>query len=197
MSQFKKISLALVLCLLFGCEKSSTSELSASATSEKTSDGTIVSRDATEAELAGLDRIDAIMAKINKQFPGAATPFNAARVKATQVSAPGVIELTDGRQFQIDGVSCNGEGLASVSEYAIGDNTTVVVIPTGPATDLPARADIWAVDSSLFDGEPIHSFTALGETALMSGWCTLSITAHSKYASRYSALFKEFATARQ
>jgi hypothetical protein len=171
--------------------------LSASATAEKRSDGTISVRDTTSEELAGVSSIDAKLAPINKLYPAEDPPQNGPRLKAVRVTVPGLIYFKNAPTVRIDGISCSQQGIERISKAILSPSDSVVILPSGTKSLNPLPAVVWTV----FSGSDkwlgaFQMFSSVADLALMNNWCVAEHSPTSKYNDRYTALAKAFSLAK-
>lgn len=112
--------------------------------------------------------------------------------KATEVSAPGVIKLSDGRSIQLDGLDCSVDGVKNISHLALSDGVSIAFIPSSLDASDPIPAQVWLVEKSGSDSSFGPSYSPVAEVALANGWCSPIRTSTNKYNDRYEALAKIF-----
>ena len=195
MSSTTFMPLLLLTCALnFGCSERSEHEISASATAETSSDGSVKVRKSTANEKARLDGDIQKRKQVDDRFPGSPTPWGSSSERVTDVSAPGVLRLAGGRIVQLDGIRCNEEAVGYLRRMLQDSSVSVVVVTSGESTTQPIPAEVWTADTDLqTKGLAIApSYSNIVETAITSGWCQVEATRTSKHNERYSALAKAF-----
>jgi hypothetical protein len=185
---------AVAVLVTAGC--TSDHEVSATVAAESNEQGQTKVRSPTAAERANLDETMRKMAQVDARFPRPPIPKNVPSDLPIGVTAPGIVELQNGRHIRIDGVSCSNQGIEILRRMMIDKTTRVIIIPStsDPSKD-PMPADVWTVDSFLQDKMPGAGldYSNVVETAITSGWCTVEPTATSKHNERYAALETAFA----
>ncbi len=182
-------------CLIAGCSLQPHSDadgkMTASATATTATDGSIEVRQSTSAELASVNQIAAKTDAIDQRYPAPNPPPLSSAASAVHVSAPGVLELSDGRLIQMDGVRCTVHGAEHISKFALNSTTKVVFSPSETTNQSPVVADVWLVNS-YSDSSFGPSFSPITEVALINGWCAPDPTSKSKLRTRYVAIFNAF-----
>jgi hypothetical protein len=170
-------------------------EVSASATAERSSDGTIVSRPATTAEIEDLHQFRNRLKEIDRKYPGPQILKNAKLFRVTSVDNNGIITLEDGQRIRLEGMKCSPETPDYLRRLLLGDMDRVVYILSSTSSDSPA-AYIWHASLSLMNDPEMKkfvtgpSYSPLNESALTSGWCTPERSPSNAYNDRYEALSK-------
>ena len=182
---------------LTGCDKPGNAELSASATAEASSDGSVLTRKPTPQELAGLNADIAKRDAVNRQYPGSETPWGASSERVTGVSVPGILKLQNGREVRLDGIRCDEKAVGYLRRLLMNETTTVAVLPSVESQSEPVPAEVWSVDKALqVKGlTTTPSYSNITETAITSGWCRVEPTTTCKHNERYAALSAAFAAA--
>jgi hypothetical protein len=171
-------------------------EVSASATAERSSDGTIVSRQATTAEIEDLHQFRNRLKEIDRKYPGPQIPKNAKLVRVTSVDNIGNITLEDGQRIRLEGMKCSHETPDYLRRLLMGDMDRVVYILSSRSKDNPAGAYIWHASLSMMNDPEMKkyitspSYSPLNEGALTSGWCTPERSSSNAYNDRYEELSK-------
>ena len=179
----------LCACLfVVGCSDGGSGALSASATAEASSDGSVRVRESTSAEKARLEQDIKKRDAIDKRFPPSPAPFGASSERVTEISVPGTIKLESGKSVRLDGVSCEEKAVGYLRRMLQDQDTSVVVIPSEEVATQPISAEVWQV-TQLITGPAYSNVT---EGAITSGWCTVEATPTSKLRERYEALADAF-----
>jgi hypothetical protein len=164
-------------------------DITASATAQLKSDGSITVQKPTNDELLQANASARTFSAIDQLYPeGSNPPKGMPLSKATEVSVPGVVKLSDGRTIQMDGVRCSLDGVKSISHMALFDGVSIAFVPSTDSAPNPIPAQVWLV-SEISLGP---SYSPIAEVALTNGWCSPSPTSTNKYNDRYAALAKTF-----
>jgi len=178
----------LACALIVGCSDRGAGDLSVSATTEASSDGSVHVRKATAAEKDQLEKHRKIRQAIDERFPGAQAPIGAPSERVSEVSVPGIIKLESGTIVRLDGIRCAEEGVTYLRRMLQDSTTSVIIFPSGDLTSQPTPADVWMVDQL----SSSQAYSNLAETAITSGWCNVEPTGTSKHKERYAALAEAF-----
>jgi hypothetical protein len=181
-----------VALLLVGCqqhEASQGSHVTATSTAVLNEEGNVRTRAPTQVEFAAVKASAEKLREIDRQFPRPAIPARISPAKATRMLPRAAIELTDGRAVRLDGIRCSPIGLKHLSRLILDPNVSLLVVPTGPASEQVVPAEVWTAET-LDDGLVTYSLPA--ESALTSGWCDVEPTATSRHNDRYAALVAAF-----
>lgn len=195
---FKIVTLFFTL-ILFGTGIAAAADkkgVSASATAERSSDGTIVSRPATTAEIEDLEQSWKRLKEIDRKYPGPQIPKNAKLFRVTAIDNNGSITLENGQRIRLEGMKCSPETPDYLRRLLMGDMDRVVYLLSSTSNDSPAGAYIWHASLSLMNDPEMQksitgpSYSPLNEGALTSGWCTPEKSSSNAYNDRYEALSK-------
>lgn len=171
-------------------------EVSASATAERSPDGTITSRPATTAEIEDLEQSWKRLKEIDRKYPGPQVPKNAKLLRVTSVDNNGSITLENGQRIRLEGMKCSSETPDYLRRLLMGDMDRVAYILSSKSNDNPAGAYIWHANLSMMNDPEMKklitgpSYSPLNEGALTSGWCTPERSPSNTYNDRYEALAK-------
>lgn len=171
-------------------------EVSASATAERSSDGTITSRPATTVEIEDLEQSWKRLKEIDRKYPGPQVPKNAKLLRVKSVDNNGNITLEDGLRIRLEGMKCSSETPEYLRRLLMGDMDRVAYILSSTRNDNPVSAYIWHASLSMTNDPEMKkfitgpSYSPLNEGALTSGWCTPERSPSNAYNDRYEALSK-------
>ena len=126
-------------------------EVSASATAERSSDGTISSRPATTAEIEDLEQSWKRLKEIDRKYPGPQIPKNAKLFRVTTVDNNGSITLEDGQRIRLEGMKCSPETPDYLRRLLMGDMDRVVYVLSSTSKDNPAGAYVWHASLSMMN----------------------------------------------
>lgn len=190
-------SLILLACscvLNVACTSQHASGLSASATAESSSDGSVQARESNAAEVADIQRTIRKREAVDALFPGSSIPLDASQERVVAINVPGILELEDGRKVRLDGIGCDAIAVGYMRRILQEKSVSVVVLPSSRSNVTPIPAEIWTADTDLQTQGLAKSpaYSNLTETAITSGWCKVEATATSKHNARYAALAKMF-----
>ena len=199
LSNCKFLVLLFCCALTLGCSPQDDHEIFATAAAEASSDGSVRTRQATSREIAELNEGIRKRNEIDKQFPGAPTPWGSASERVSDVFVPGVLKLAGGRSVQLDGIRCDEKAVGYLRRILQEDaSVSVVVLPAEGVTTQPIPADVWSADTD-FQQQGLTkgpSYSNVIETAITSGWCQVEASPTSKHNARYAALAHAFQSAR-
>jgi hypothetical protein len=194
-----KIFILIFVFILFGTcivAAADKKEVSASATAERSSDGTISSRPATTAEIEDLHQFGKRLKEIDRKYPGPQIPKNSKLFRVTSVDNNGNITLENGQRIRLEGMKCSSETPDYLRRLLLGDMDRVVYVLSSTSKDNPAGAYIWHASLSMMKDPEMKkyitspSYSPLNEGALTSGWCTPERSSSNSYNDRYEELSK-------
>jgi len=128
LSNCKFFVLLFCCALALGCRPQDDNEISATAAAEASPDGSVRTRQATSREIAELNEGIRKRNEIDKQFPGAPTPWGSASERVTDVFVPGVLKLAGGRSVQLDGIRCDEKAVGYLRRILQEDASVSVVL---------------------------------------------------------------------
>src|SRR6185312_1247849 len=181
------IAFVAMCALVVGCQKQGSTEISASAAAEASTNGSISVRNATPQEVANLSESSAKIEAINARYPGSQTPWGKSSERVIGITVPGILELQSGRKVQLDGIRCGEKAVGYLRRLLQDDTTTVAFLPSVESQSEPVPAEIWSVDTNLLAKKLTTgpSYSNVTETAIKSGWCQVEATPTCKYNERY------------
>jgi len=133
-------------------------EISASATAERSSDGTISSRPATTAEIEDLEQSWKRFKEVDRKYPGPQIPKNAKLFRVTTVDNNGSITLENGQRIRLEGMKCSPETPDYLRRLLMGDMDRVVYILSSTNNNSPAGAYIWHASLSMMNDPEMKKF---------------------------------------
>jgi hypothetical protein len=194
-----KIFILIFVAILFGTAiiaAADKKEVSASATAERSSDGTIVTREATTSEINDLDNLHKKLKELDRKYPGPQIPKDSKYFKVTSVDNNGTISLEAGQKIQVEGIRCSSQGTYYIQKVLTGESDRVAFLASSSKKQNPVKAYVWHVDLSFMNDPKLKkykmgpAYSPLNEVALTSGWCTPERSASNAYNDRYEALSK-------
>ncbi|HET6912519.1 MAG TPA: hypothetical protein VFH71_04125 [Rhodanobacteraceae bacterium] len=186
------IFLASACVFVAACGEQHNSEFSASATAEQLSNGSVKIRSSTSGEKADVEEAIKKRDAIDSRLPGSSIPLNAPSSRVTEVTAPGILQLADGRKIRLDGIRCENTAAIGYLRRILRDKSvSVIFLPSGQKIS-PIPAEVWMVDTGVQSATSSPAYSNLNETAITSGWCQVEATPTSKHNARYAALAKAF-----